>query len=449
MRKEIAKEGIDAFIAKRGLTGWAPTQGHIPSGIPALGWFLTWAGRGEFSKALLIGKGSLFLGRMTNLFDGVSIMVEAQHSAAEQRGAISNGARSFAPEEAKPPASARSLRLGLTLPGSESGIAALIAAAHEARSRDPELEVLLFGEAHGDSERAHREMEKAIANGEIQGAVTFHHPFPLGTATVGMIRAPATGKELFIATTTGSMSTDRVEALVHNAIGGLAVAKAWGVEKPRLGLLNLDGAAIALKILRELEAKGYDSALAGSVRGDSLLRGNDVLAGTVDVLVCDSLTGNALMKVLAAYPAGGILEVNGSGYGPCVGAAEIPIGIISRATSAAVAAEALLYLARTLRGDLGGKYRSELKKAESAGLVAALASRRPRTDENAMSLPAKKPVDTEIEGVDVLELESAAHAVAAAGIYCEMGMGCTGPVIMVSKNDAGRAKVVLAEERFL
>ena len=31
---------------------------------------------GKISNAMIVGKGSLFLGRMTNLFDGVSIVME-------------------------------------------------------------------------------------------------------------------------------------------------------------------------------------------------------------------------------------------------------------------------------------------------------------------------------------------------------------------------------------
>ena len=51
MKKEIAREEMDAFIARHGTTGWAPTQGHIPSGIPALGWFLAWARAGKLARA--------------------------------------------------------------------------------------------------------------------------------------------------------------------------------------------------------------------------------------------------------------------------------------------------------------------------------------------------------------------------------------------------------------
>ena len=64
------------------MTGWAPTQGHIPSGIPYLGAMRDEMLGGEISRAMIIGKGSLFLSRMTNLFDGVSFVVQANDGSA-------------------------------------------------------------------------------------------------------------------------------------------------------------------------------------------------------------------------------------------------------------------------------------------------------------------------------------------------------------------------------
>ena len=61
---------------------------------------------GEISRAMIIGKGSLFLGRMTNLFDGVSFVIEANKgqsagggsgvSEAEVKGMIANALKDFA-----------------------------------------------------------------------------------------------------------------------------------------------------------------------------------------------------------------------------------------------------------------------------------------------------------------------------------------------------------------
>jgi len=51
----------------------------------------------------------------------------------------------------------------------------------------------------------------------------------------------------------------------------------------------------------------------------SILRGNDLIYGAVDVCVTDTLTGNVLVKVFGAYNTGGNYESLGWGYGPSVG----------------------------------------------------------------------------------------------------------------------------------
>ena len=49
------------------------------------------------------------------------------------------------------------------------------------------------------------------------------------------------------------------------------------------------------------------------------MRGNDLLMGTPDVMVTDSLTGNLFMKIFSSYTTGGDYEAEGYGYGPGVG----------------------------------------------------------------------------------------------------------------------------------
>ncbi|MDR1704995.1 MAG: ketoacyl-ACP synthase III family protein, partial [Clostridiales bacterium] len=66
MKKDINREDIPAFVEKHGLTGWAPTQGHIPSGVPYLGFAREAMLKGKLNRVMIVGKGSLFLGRMTN-----------------------------------------------------------------------------------------------------------------------------------------------------------------------------------------------------------------------------------------------------------------------------------------------------------------------------------------------------------------------------------------------
>jgi glycine/sarcosine/betaine reductase complex component C subunit beta len=76
MRGQIRKDQMEHFVRTRGMVGYAPTQGHIPSAIVYLGHALDALKNGEIKNALFISKGSLFLGRMTQLSDGCSFLVE-------------------------------------------------------------------------------------------------------------------------------------------------------------------------------------------------------------------------------------------------------------------------------------------------------------------------------------------------------------------------------------
>ncbi|MCI8681117.1 MAG: glycine reductase, partial [Oscillospiraceae bacterium] len=84
-RGELQKADLATFPVSHGLTGWAPTQGHIPSGVPYIGFARNDIMAGKINRVMIIGKGSLFLGRMTNLFDGVSFVIQA-NTGAEQSG---------------------------------------------------------------------------------------------------------------------------------------------------------------------------------------------------------------------------------------------------------------------------------------------------------------------------------------------------------------------------
>lgn len=73
---EIERDKLMQFVDRHGMVGFAPTQGHIPSGVPYLGFAIDDINAGKVDRAMIIGKGSLFLGRMTNLFDGISVVIE-------------------------------------------------------------------------------------------------------------------------------------------------------------------------------------------------------------------------------------------------------------------------------------------------------------------------------------------------------------------------------------
>jgi betaine reductase len=76
MRKEIEKDQLEEFVRTRGMLGFSPTQGHIASAVPVLGHMVRKMKQGEMKRGQLLAKGSLFLGRMTQLADGISFVLE-------------------------------------------------------------------------------------------------------------------------------------------------------------------------------------------------------------------------------------------------------------------------------------------------------------------------------------------------------------------------------------
>ena len=246
-------------------------------------------------------------------------------------------------------------RIALTGMGSEHGEENAMKAAVMAAKQG--VDVVYIGSLEhpavttvhvADDEEGHKKMEAMLDAKEIDGAVTMHFPFPIGVSTVGRVVTPAKGKEMFIATTTGTSSTDRVEGMIKNAIYGVITAKAAGVENPSIGILNVDGARQTEIALKQLADGGYNInwAISGRADGGSVLRGNDVLQGTPDVLVTDSLTGNILMKMMSSFTTGGSFEATGYGYGPGIGQGyDKLVMIVSRASGAPVIANAILYAA--------------------------------------------------------------------------------------------------------
>ena len=226
-------------------------------------------------------------------------------------------------------------RVGLTVLGSEHGPEEMVTGAELAARADGGVEVVLVGpvspeDARGrglaavwasDEAAQHARMEELLDSGELDACVTMHYTFPIGVSTVGRVVTPGQGKEMFIATTTGTSGTDRVENMVKNAVYGIAAAKACGVSRPSVGILNVDGARQVERALRRLDNNGYAVRFAESARADggAVMRGNDLLMGVPDVMVCDTLTGNLLMKVFSSFTTGGDYEASGYGYGPGVG----------------------------------------------------------------------------------------------------------------------------------
>jgi betaine reductase len=76
MRKEIERGDMESFIAAHGMPGFSPTQGHIPAAMPYFGHAAEAMSAGKIKNSLFVAKGSLFLGRMSRLSDGLSFFLE-------------------------------------------------------------------------------------------------------------------------------------------------------------------------------------------------------------------------------------------------------------------------------------------------------------------------------------------------------------------------------------
>lgn len=347
-------------------------------------------------------------------------------------------------------------KIALTGMGSEHGEVNSIAAAKMAADRGVDVYYIGTLEAPGvntvhvaNEDEGHKKMDEMLANHEVDGAVTMHYPFPIGVSTVGRVITPAKGKQMFVANTTGTSSTDRIEGMIKNAVSGIITAKACGIAEPTVGILNVDGARQAEMALNKLREGGYDFKWATSARADggAVLRGNDVLMGTPDVMVMDSLTGNVMVKMLSSFTTGGSFESTGYGYGPGIGQGyENLVLIVSRASGAPLIANALEYAAQLVKGKVFEVAKAEYAAAEKAGLSKILAERKaaaPAAAVEEVKAPPAEPCTAAIPGVEVMDLEDAVKVLWKAGIYAESGMGCTGPIVMMAPANEAKSRELL------
>ena len=275
-------------------------------------------------------------------------------------------------------------------------------------------------------------------------------------STVGRCVTPAAAKEMFIANTTGTSSTDRIEGMIKNAIYGIITAKACGNAHPSVGILNVDGARQTEKALKQLKEQGYDITFAESGRADGgcVMRGNDVLQASPDIMVTDSLTGNILVKMLSSFHTGGSFEATGFGYGPGIGEGyEQLVMIVSRASGAPVIANAIRYAGQLVRGKVFEAAKEEFVAAKKAGLKEILdalkASQKPAGAAEEVKEPPKEIVTAQIAGIEVMDLEDAVKALWKINIYAESGMGCTGPIVRVSEANLAKAEEELKKAGYV
>ncbi len=83
LNHHIDKTEIDKFVKERGMPGYCPTQGHVPSAVPFIGHAIKAMKEGKIKRAMFVAKGSLFLGRMSQLSDGISFILEANPNSSK------------------------------------------------------------------------------------------------------------------------------------------------------------------------------------------------------------------------------------------------------------------------------------------------------------------------------------------------------------------------------
>ena len=286
------------------------------------------------------------------------------------------------------------IRVGLMASGSEHGSEKIAKGARLAlQDSNNVIPVLIGPKVKGNEDLEYIEcaefsipakLEECVKSGEVAGAVAMHFPFPLGVTTIGRVLTPGRGKPMILASTTETSSTVRGEAMLRNAVYGIATAKALGIENPTVEILNVDTAQPVFRALTRMKEKGYSIAFGESTRADggSVLRCNDILTVAADVCVTDTLTGNVLVKMFSSFMTGGSYEAAGWGYGPSCGDGwKYVVSIVSRASGAPVIANALIFTASVILGGLPDKVAEELLAARKAGLDDEISALTPKTSQ--------------------------------------------------------------------
>ena len=64
-------------------------------------------------------------------------------------------------------------------------------------------------------------------------------------------------------------------------------------------------------------------------------------------------------------------------------------------------------------------------------------------------MPEKEVVTAQIPGIEVMDLEDAVTVLWKAGIYAESGMGCTGPIVLISEANKEKSSNLLKEAGYV
>ena len=116
-----------------------------------------------------------------------------------------------------------------------------------------------------------------------------------------------------------------------------------------------------------------------------------------------------------------------------------------------VVANAIGYAGKLVKGRLTEKAKEEFIKARDAGLENILIdlTKESVKSEKQITIPEKEVVTGQISGIDIMDLESAVQVLWQETVYAESGMGCTGPIVLVSEKNLTRAISILKKNNFV
>jgi glycerol-3-phosphate acyltransferase PlsX len=121
----------------------------------------------------------------------------------------------------------------------------------------------------------------------------------VGRPTIGSI-VPTAKSPAFLVDAGANVDCKPRHLLEFGIMGSIYMSAMQGIEKPRIGLLNI-GEEDSKGNETAIEAHKLLSAHAPNFIGN--VEGRDVLKGDVDVIVCDGFVGNILLKFGESIPA--------------------------------------------------------------------------------------------------------------------------------------------------
>ena len=91
-----------------------------------------------------------------------------------------------------------------------------------------------------------------------------------------------------------------------------------------------------------------------------------------------------------------------------------------------------------------------VEKASYDKVIETLQPKKEAAEETeTVEAPPKEVVTASISGIEILDLEDAVQALWKEGIYAESGMGCTGPIVMITDANHDKATEILKNKGFI